>query len=379
MPDHFQHLGVYSDWVAEARRQCSPYPLAKPGPQTQAKVREVLGFCSQTEDPLDVRVEGRWEKDGLFGEEVSWSVGYGPRTHAYVLKPLNADEPLPGVIALHDHGGFKFYGKEKIADGPGRTPRVLADYCKEYYGGRAYTNALARDGFLVVVHDAFLWGSRRFPLDTMMEMVGSETKAVLASYPASDIGSKDVIQYNIAADFHEHWVAKYCNILGTSLAGVVSHEDRIATNYLLSRPDVDSRRVGCMGLSGGGNRAAMLNATHDSIRAAVIAGLMTTYEGLLDHNMSHSWLLFPFGWARYGDWPDLAACRAPSPLMVQNNLQDPLFTEEGMRAAHARLTGHFESTGHPENYVGQFYPGAHKFNLEMQTAAFAWLKEMLSR
>ena len=81
-------------------------------------MREILGFCAGPEAPLAVHLEASWERDGVAGEEVSWSVGYGPRTHAYVLKPSHADAVLPGVVTLHDHGGFKFYGKEKIADGP---------------------------------------------------------------------------------------------------------------------------------------------------------------------------------------------------------------------------------------------------------------------
>ena len=137
-------------------------------------------------------------------------------------------------------------------------------------------------------------------------------------------------------------------------------------------------QVGCLGLSGGGNRAALLNATHDRIAATVIIGLMTTYEGLLDHNLSHTWMLFPFGWARYGDWPDLAACRAPTPLLVQYDLEDTLFTQAGMRAADARLAAHYASVGQPQNYIGQFYPGPHKFDLEMQAAAFAWLRQRLA-
>jgi dienelactone hydrolase len=159
---------------------------------------------------------------------------------------------------------------------------------------------------------------------------------------------------------------------------VVAFEDRVALNYLLSRAEVDAGNIGCIGLSGGGNRAALLNATHQAIRATVIIGLMTTYPALLDHNMSHTWMLFPFGWSRHGDWPDIAACRAPSPLLVQYDLEDDLFTEEGMRAAHARLRGHYEKSGQPAAYVGQFYPGPHKFDLEMQSAAFGWLKEKLA-
>jgi dienelactone hydrolase len=209
----------------------------------------------------------------------------------------------------------------------------------------------------------------------MLEMMGDQTESMLRAQPVSD----EIEFYNNAAYFHEHWVSKYCNILGTNMAGVVAFEDRVALNYLLSRADVDAGRIGCIGLSGGGNRAALLNATHEGIRAAVIVGLMTTYAALLDHNMSHTWMLFPFGWSRHGDWPDIAACRAPSPLLVQYDLQDDLFTEDGMRDAHVRLQEHYASVGKPNEYVGQFYPGTHKFDLEMQSAAFDWLKEKLKQ
>ncbi|MBK7455390.1 MAG: hypothetical protein IPJ46_17200 [Anaerolineales bacterium] len=373
MFEHYQHLGVFSDWVDAARRQQSIYPIAVPGPQTRSLIFDVLGFCHEEENPLEVKIESKWEKDGIVGEEVSWSVGYGPRTHAYVLKPANAKGSIPGIVALHDHSDFKFCGKEKIADGPEKTLSTLIDFRQIPYSGRAYANALAREGFVVLVHDVFLWGSRRFPLETMMETMGSKTADLLRTSQISD----EVELYNTAAYFHEHWVSKYCNILGTNMAGVVSFEDRVALNYLRSRADVNSKSIGCIGLSGGGNRAALLNATHESIRAAVIIGLMTTYPALLDHNMSHTWMLFPFGWSRHGDWPDIAASRAPSPLLVQYNIQDELFTEDGMREAHMRLQNHYWNVGKPDAYVGQFYPGPHKFDLEMQSAAFEWLKEKL--
>jgi dienelactone hydrolase len=375
MPDTYRHLGEYSDLVSAARRKQPLYPLAPPGPKTQALIRDVLGFHQADENPLEVKVEARWEKDGVAGQEVSWSVRYGPRTHAFVLKPADAEEPLPGMVALHDHSDFKYYGKEKIADGPQGPLPVLNTLRQEMYGGRAYANALARQGFVVLVHDVFLWGSRRFPYDTMLEMMGSTTSAILQ---ADDDSIDEIERYNLASNFHEHWVSKYCTVLGTNLAGIVSFEDRVALNYLLARPDVDPESIGCIGLSGGGNRAALLTATHNSIRAAAIVGLMTTYPALLDHNMSHTWMLFPFGWARHGDWPDIAACRAPLPLLVQYDLQDRLFTEEGMLAAHARLQDQYASVGRPDAYTGQFYPGPHKFDLDMQTAAFDWLRQQFS-
>jgi dienelactone hydrolase len=378
MAQTYRQLGIFSDWVDEARRQGPLYPEAAPGRETQRLVREALGFCDGPEAPQDVRVEDRWERDGVAGEEVSWSVGYGPRTHVYVLKPVQAQALLRGVVALHDHGMFKFYGKEKIADGPADPPTVLAKHRDTYYGGRAYANALAREGFVVLVPDTFLWGSRGFPLEVMLDQVGDDTAAMLAMFPPTDDTPFEIARYNTAAAFHEHIASKYCNVLGTTMAGLVAHEDRIAVNYLLSRPDVLPNRAGCIGLSGGGNRAALLNATHDRIAAAAIVGLMCTYAGLLDHNIStHTWMLFPFGWARHGDWPDLAACRAPSPLLVQYDLDDELFTPGGMAAAHERLTRIFAAAGAPDAYTGQFYPGPHRFDLAMQAVAFAWLKQWL--
>ena len=243
MTEHYQHLGIFSDWVDAAHRQQDLYPTAAPGQATRELIRETLGFCHADESPADVRIEREWQKDGLIGQEVSWSVGYGPRTHAFLFKPANATKPLPGIVALHDHSDFKFYGKEKIADGADELP-VMDEFRKVPYGGRAYVNALAKEGFVVLVHDVFLWGSRGFPYETMMETMNDETKAVIESKP------NEIERYNTAAAFHEHRVSKYCNVLGTDMAGVVAYEDRIALNYLLSRPEVDSARVGCICLSG---------------------------------------------------------------------------------------------------------------------------------
>lgn len=365
----YRHLGVYSDIVDAAQRQQRLFPLARPGAVTQARVRERLGFVNGPEAPLNVQTHARWERDGLEGELVSWSVGYGPRTEAYVLKPTGARGPLPGVLALHDHGGYKFYGKEKIADGPdGMAAPVLQEFRDGCYGGRAYANELARAGYLVVAHDTFLWGSRKFPTPDM--------PADLAA--TVDVGGDLAAQiqtYNRATGPHEHLVAKYLNLLGTGMPGVVCYEDRIALNYLRARPEVAPERVACLGLSGGGNRSAMLAASHGGLKAAVIVGLMTTYEGLLDHNVySHTWMLYPYGMAVDMDWSDLASCRAPLPLLVQYDEEDELFTPAGMRAAHARISDHYAWVGAPTAYTGQWYPGPHKFDLPMQQAAFAWLK-----
>ena len=82
-----------------------------------------------------------------------------PLPHTYARRLLHRDDERgynaivmtwgPGQgTALHDHGGFKYYGKEKIAIGPDEPPAVMAEYRRGYYGDRAYPNDLARAGRL---------------------------------------------------------------------------------------------------------------------------------------------------------------------------------------------------------------------------------------
>jgi hypothetical protein len=232
---------------------------------------------------------------------------------------------------------------------------------------------------VVLVADTFLWGSRRMPLESIPE----KTRLIAATFPQWDFqaeySQKDIVRYNAATMLSEDLIEKYCTLLGTTFAALVSYEDRVMVNYLAGRGDVDPGRIGCIGLSGGGCRSAMLGATSDHISASVVVGMMSTFAGLLDHHVvSHTWMFFPHAWPRYGDWTDLTAARAPSPLLVQYNIHDELFSAEGMRAADGRLAGHFRSVGAEQNYRGEFYPGPHKFDLEMQTSAFRWLHERLA-
>ena len=65
--------------------------------------------------------------------------------------------------------------------------------------------------------------------------------------------------------------------------------------------------------------------------------------------------------------------------MVQNDLDDGLYTVKGMKAAHRRIASHYKAKGKPGNYEGKFYPGPHKFDLEMQRDAYEFLGKWLKK
>jgi hypothetical protein len=120
MNEEFPALDRFGDWVGAAAKTCELFPLARPSRETRNRIRKIIGFSGLKAEPDDVQTERTWQKGDVSGEEISWSVGYGPRTLAWILKPAGARSPLPAIVALHGHDGVKFFGKEKIADGPSR-------------------------------------------------------------------------------------------------------------------------------------------------------------------------------------------------------------------------------------------------------------------
>jgi hypothetical protein len=154
-----------------------------------------------------------------------------------------------GVLALHGHDGFKYFSKEKVADGPVPSSGLVAELRRELYEGRAFANDLARRGFTVLCPDAFLWGIHRFSPELLHPRGRPEPESLWLGPPPELEPERDAVSYNRAALDHEHLVAKYCTLLGTTLAGVIAYEDRCAVDYLLSRDDLATDRIGCLGLS----------------------------------------------------------------------------------------------------------------------------------
>src|SRR5690606_29632042 len=120
----------------------------------------------------------------------------------------------------------------------------------------------AKAGFCVLVNDVFTWGSRRFPLEAVPEWDKTLGAAMHERTPMESNPPKlmpePISQYAWAVVSHEHTVQKYCHVLGTTFAGIIAYEDRVAARYLASRKDVLPGGVGCVGLSGGGGRATLL-------------------------------------------------------------------------------------------------------------------------
>jgi dienelactone hydrolase len=319
--------------------------------------------------PLDTKVSERKQREGYTEESITFQTSGQTRVPATLLLPANRSKPAPAMVVLHDHGGFYVWGREKVIDSGADHP-VLADFKKNYYGGRSIGVELVRQGYVVIAIDMFYWGERRFQ---------EEKDAPAMRGRTAEMTLQQVQAANGRAAQNEQLVARGMMTAGVTWPGVAMWDDMRTIDYLVSRPEVDARRIGCIGLSVGGYRSFILAALDTRIKAAVDVCWMASFNQQLDEHLTHSMgfsFLIP-GMLQYFDLPELSALIAPRSLMVIGGSQDRLFPLAGVRAAHETIARCYAKARVPQNQKCTIYDAPHEFNLQMQQDAWAWLKPRL--
>src|SRR4051794_16391874 len=216
----------------------------------RAKCLEHLAYHPRAV-PFNAELKSRRRRNGYTQEELVFNSSAGVQVTASLLFPQGSTKKkYPALVALHDHGGYYYSGREKLLERD-RSPLVLDEFCQKIYEGVPYAADLARAGYVVLVTDAFYFGERRL-LESSVPQT-AETKALMAM-PA---GSNEYIRaYNQWAHSKEEVVAKNIFLAGATWPGIIAFDDARSVDYLLTRPEVDRNRVGCLGLSLGGFRSA---------------------------------------------------------------------------------------------------------------------------
>ena len=320
----------------------------------------------------EVAVSKQYSYDGLHIEELKWALPDGGNSEAILLKPERISGPLPGILALHDHAGNKYFGTKKIIKTSDEQHPMMIEHQKNYYEGKTWANDIAKLGYVVLVADAFPFASRR----VMMKDIPLNQRQGLSDPEPDDLDG--ITAYNRWAGQHEHIMAKSLFSAGTTWPGVFLAEDLKALDVLCSREDVDKENIGCCGLSGGGMRSVFLGGYDERIKCAVPVGFMTTWKDLiLDKATSHTWMTYVPLLPKELDFPEILGLRVPLPTLVLNNNEDGLFTLSEMHKADDILKEVFEKAGAGSNYKCSFHPGPHKFDARMQTEAFEWFDRWL--
>jgi dienelactone hydrolase len=288
---------------------------------------------------------------------------------AYFLIPKGVKLPAPGVVALHDHGGFYLWGKEKMLQSEGEHP-LLTRFRQDLYSGKSIAGELVRQGYAVIAIDMFYWGERRMILD--------DDPPEFRLRPTT-MPDQQVEEFNRRARQGEDLVARTLFTAGITWPGVMLWDDIRTLDYLCRRPEVDTRRLACVGLSVGGYRSLMLAALDERIRTAVSVGFMKSDRYQIRRQVINSTgLTFHLvGLLRYLDLPDLSALIAPRPALFINGSRDTLFNQEGRKEAYKKVQQCYAKAGAAGRQVCRIYDTPHEFNAQMQAEAWEWLRKWL--
>jgi dienelactone hydrolase len=336
--------------------------------RARARLLELLHYAPAKCEPRPEVVE-REDRGDYVREKVYFNTTPDLRVPAYVLLPKKPQGPRPAVIALHDHGAFYFWGKEKLTEMDDEHPALTA-FKKQSYSGRSIASDLARQGYVVIVIDMFYWGERRL----LFENDPPDWRERPRSMPV-----ERVTAFNRRAQEAGELVGRTILAAGFTWSGVMFWDDLRTVDYLLTRPEVDPQRIACVGLSVGGLRSCHLAALDPRIKAAVVVGWMASFPAQLRNYMRHSIghvMLVP-GLYREMDYPDVATQAMPAALLVINGSKDTLFEPHGVQVCFDKLHACYKKAGIPERVRTRLYDTPHEFNAAMQAEAWEWLKRWL--
>jgi dienelactone hydrolase len=173
---------------------------------------------------------------------------------------------------------------------------------------------------------------------------------------------------------------------GYSPAGVELWNGIRAIDYLETRPEVDARRIGVTGRSGGGAYSWWLAAADERIRAAVpvagiadlrshvVEGLTPRFaKGVVSGHCDCMYFTNTYRW----DFAEVAALVAPRPLLLGNSDDDAIFPVPGYRSIAENVRKVYALYGAGEKFDLLETKGPHKDTPDLRAGINAWMNRWL--
>ena len=151
---------------------------------------------------------------------------------------------------------------------------------------------------------------------------------------------------------------------GQSMIGWAVWDLMRLTDFLVTFPQIDETKVGCMGMSGGGQQTLWFSALDERIKAAVTSGYFYgEKDSLIELYNNCPCNYVPYMW-RTMDMGDLGAMTAPRALFVESGEKDNLNGPRGLANVYPQVEiarKAYALYGREEHVVHSIHPGGHQW------------------
>ena len=333
-------------WYDSTPRQLAFDATARPQAEAwqhtlRAQVTALLGGFPADRCPLDPHTIRTSETDAFTQQLVVIQTQPGEYMPVYVLIPHAPAPALHPIIAVHGHGT----GGARLVIGAPDTPAEADVMHALNYG---YARALAERGYLVFA-PVLRAMAERMEDPALSEMLDPAWHA--SCYAAG-------------------LTALLC---GQTLLGLRVLDLMRLVDYIGTRPEPLSGRLGCVGLSGGGTVTLFGAALDARIDCAVVSGYLNTFRDSI-MAIRHCGCNYVPGIARYAEIADVAGLIAPRPLFVESGGRDPIFPIAGANRAYADLAAIYACFGAEDRLGRVVFDGEHAWH---GPESYAWLDRWL--
>ncbi|OYW09034.1 MAG: hypothetical protein B7X34_07495, partial [Acidobacteriia bacterium 12-62-4] len=324
-----QQLAKRREVVAQLK---TPAEIRAYGQQVREKLLRWIGGLPTERTPLNVQRTGRIEHADYRVEKIIFESQPGFFVTASLYIPTNRPGPFPAIVQPTGHS--------------------LTAKARELY--QSLSIGFAKYGFVVLTYDPLGQGERRIFFDR-------------------DLGDSKVGGTTV-----EHQMVGIQSLLGgESLARLMIWDGMRALDLLASLPEVDPKRLGVAGCSGGGTLTAYLAALDPRVQAAAPACYISSWqEQLGGTGPQDAEQQFPDQLRDGFDHGDFLIAAAPKPYLIASTTED-FFPLAGARRTFEEAKAIYNRFGAEDKIAWFTAPGGHGMRADTRGAIYAWMRKWL--
>ena len=291
----------------------------------RAKVVELLGGFPATRTPLAPQTLEVKTFPGYRREKFVIETRPGLMSLGYLLTPATGQGPWPVVLCVPGHGR----GVDDIVgiDAKGK-PRTDKDGYQHDFAIQA-----VEAGMAAIAVEPMGFGCRR---DARTKKRGLGNSACQPTAGAALLFGETMIAWRV-------------------------YDLMRTIDWIETRPELDAKRVGCMGISGGGTCTTFAAAVEPRIRAAMVSGYLNSFRDSI-LSLAHCIDNYVPGILQWAEMADVAGLIAPRPLFLESGDRDDIFPVAASRQCFVDLQMIYSTFGAKERVEHEVFAGEHSFH-----------------